>query len=108
MKSVTHTSKCYIHACAACDLLFETTRPDQITCCPACRVAGHRSGTLKRLRALAKSNQLRPDMLCKVKAIQRLCPELEVQLRAGTLTIDDAMPSVCKKFAANLFKEIQP
>lgn len=69
---VTLSSKRYIMACCCCDLMFEATRADQLTCSGACRVKAHRNGSLKTLRDLAESNDLKPGMLLQAMAAERL------------------------------------
>lgn len=66
----------YIYVCAGCDLLNEFERSDCMTCSPACRVRAHRSGELKRLRALALQLRIpNPAMLLHTKALQQLLSE---------------------------------
>lgn len=98
MKPVTHTPKRYVYTCAACGLLFETPRSDKLTCSPACRVTGHRSGEIKALRAMAKLYKVTPGQILESSAIDLLCPDLGAAIRAGTLSWDDAVDTAHKRF----------
>ncbi len=60
---VTVSSKRYIAVCRGCDLMFETSRKDQLTCSDACRVKAHRNGSLKALRDFCKAFDIEPHML---------------------------------------------
>jgi hypothetical protein len=88
----------YISVCAGCDKLFESARRDQLTCSNACRVRAHRSGELKRLRQIAAQWEVRTDAMMQIRALTLLRPDLEIEMRAGRLTLDQAMPEVVTAF----------
>jgi hypothetical protein len=84
-------AKCYIFVCAGCDLLAPSERSDALTCSLVCRVRAHRSGALKRQRALATALDIPPAMLGQAAAVRRLRPDLADQVQAGTIKLKDAM-----------------
>ena len=91
-------AKCYIYVCAGCDLLDFADRSDKMTCSTACRVRTHRNGYLKLLRDVGRRVGVYPAIILQIDAIKRLCPDLYEQLRARSLTIEDAQPEVWNAF----------
>src|SRR3546814_723951 len=94
----------YVHVCAGCDLLFDTARRDQLTCCGACRVRAHRNGSLKTLRADAERFDIEPGAILEAAAFRRLCPELEPKIMSGAMKIKDTRPKVWEAYSALLMK----
>jgi len=91
MTPVTDSAKRYITCCAMCDALFDTPRRDSVTCSPACRTRGHRTGELKRLSALFAGmggSDITVAMVMQARARRRLLPERADQIFAGTLQPD--------------------
>ena len=68
----TFSGKCYVMVCGGCNCLFDAQRDDQLTCSSACRVKAHRNGSLKALRALAESFEIKPGQILQAAAIDRL------------------------------------
>jgi hypothetical protein len=95
---ITLSSKRYILVCAGCDLLFDATRRDQITCSGACRVKAHRNGEIKRLKVIAKHYDIKVSHFLQARAIKRLCPELAV-------TLDQPPEEVCRAFDTLVARE---
>ncbi len=98
MTRVTHKTKCYVFVCAGCHLLADSDRSDTLTCSPKCRVKAHRNGWLKTLRGIAAISHVHPSMILQAKAIRALRPDLQPQILAGTLTIEDAQPEIADAF----------
>lgn len=98
MTTVTFSRKCYVFSCAGCGSLDESARRDQLTCSPACRVTAHRNGSLKLLRAVAKSYKVPPASILHARAVEALRPDLVDRMKVGRLTIDEAMPDVYLAF----------
>lgn len=98
MSSVTPSTKRYVFVCVVCQKLADSNRKDTLTCSPSCRVRAHRNGSLKTLHALAKGFDIHPANIQQVHAIRQLSPELEQEIKAGRLTIKNAMPTVSAAF----------
>ncbi|THD09693.1 hypothetical protein [Metallibacterium scheffleri] len=91
MSAVTDTRIRRITCCAICDGLFDTRRSDAVTCSPACRTRGHRTGELKRLAALFAGmggNDITVSMVMQARARRLLLPARNEQILAGTLQPD--------------------
>lgn len=104
MSAVTHKPKCYVSVCAGCGRLDQSERSDTLTCSPACRVRAHRNGSLKALRAIALSLDIRPATILQCKAVIWLRPDLAEQLSNGKLTINAAQSQMRAAFL-ELLKE---
>jgi len=96
--NVTHQPRRYVAVCAGCDLLFQKARRDQLTCSAACRVQAHRSGSLKRWRDVARQLDIPAALIGMSEAIERLRPDLEVQVMRGEIKIVDTMPALAVAF----------
>lgn len=77
-----------VYVCVGCGLLDHSERSDQLTCSNKCRVRAHRNGSLKRLRALAKSYEITPASIQQAAAVQRLAPHISDQVMARTIRFE--------------------
>jgi hypothetical protein len=93
----------YVYLCVGCNKLDQSGRRDVITCSPACRVRAHRNGSSKALHDQARRMDVGPALILQARAIVELCPDLANQVRAGSLTIEDAQPEVNAAFIKLLF-----
>lgn len=96
--TVTHSPKCYVSVCVGCDLLFQTSRKDQLTCSTACRVRAHRNGSVEALRVVAMKMKIPPALLQRCKAVDRLLPHETTRLIAGEVEVDDLQERVGSAF----------
>jgi hypothetical protein len=94
------TLQVWIYVCAGCDLLDEAERRDQVTCSPACRVRAHRSGKLRRLRALAASLEITAASILQAAAVDRLDPTVGARVLQGEVTLIEAQRLVRPAFIA--------
>lgn len=81
----------YISMCAACHGLFDTRRKDAVTCGPACRTQGHRTGRITVLAAWVRASagdDVPLSMFLRAQALHSLLPERSREVAAGTLDID--------------------
>lgn len=85
MTPVTLRPKCYIVLiCAACGLLFSTTRSHTLTCSPKCRVHIHRHPECTaHLRADAARDHVSPASILRSAAACSLCPDLARRVMTG-------------------------
>ena len=105
-RNVTFRRKRYILVCPVCNLLFEANRRDQITCSGACRVWAHRNGKLATIKALTRAHRVTLTDLAMLKALKRLCPELDPRIRDGSLELDAAQHEVGKAFDKLVIEEM--
>lgn len=115
---VTHSYKRntweWIFCCANCGLMASSPRSDTLTCSPACRVQAHRSGEIKRLKAIAmqlaltdpRSGKPNVGMILRCNAVDALRPDLGEQLLAGTMTVFQAMPETYREFVRLAYSEV--
>ncbi len=99
-----------VFICAGCGLLSSSQRNDAMTCSPACRVRAHRSGELKRLRALAEDMRIMPATILHARAVKELCPELSDQITAGKFHWREdpfKRPEIVEAFYNRLSREIE-
>jgi hypothetical protein len=90
---------CRVSVCAACDRLYETARAHAITCSGACRVWLHRHRErYDALVAVCAASGTKPNLVLDCQAIKQLCPELETQIRDGTLEIPDTREQVHREY----------
>ena len=81
----------YITACVVCGGLFATQRADAVTCGPACRTRGHRTG---RIREAAEwvhqtaGEDVPLSTFQRAQAVHSLLPDRTPALIAGTLELD--------------------
>jgi len=101
---VTVSSKRYIAVCRGCDLMFETSRKDQLTCSDACRVKAHRNGSLKALRDFCKAFDIEPHMLVQADAAKRLGLNDKVMSREIEL---DGNPQIVRAFYKRIFDYVE-
>ena len=96
----------WVFVCAGCDLLASSRRSDALTCSTTCRVRAHRSGRIKKLCGLCdlmgltdeNTGKPKPEFILHADAIKRLCPEMEVKIIDGSLTVYQAMPHAYSEF----------
>jgi hypothetical protein len=96
--SVTLKPKCYVYVCAGCGLLASSERSDALTCSGACRVRAHRNGELNRVREIARQWEITASSILQSKALSLLRPDLENEIMAGRLTLEDARGDVYRAF----------
>jgi hypothetical protein len=99
----------YVFVCAGCDCLVDSERSDAITCSPACRVAAHRNGSAKALRAFAGHPllEVRPSIVLQSRAAVFLLPESESRIRDGEITLDDIRGDIWRAYWALARKAIE-
>lgn len=93
-----------ITVCAGCGQLHEVRRADVLTCSARCRVKAHRNGSLKTLRALARSFDIKAATILQAEALRRLRPDLAEIVHAGKQTLRDVGPDLQREFDARAFK----
>lgn len=99
MKAVTPTPKRYVVLCAGCDLLFDTSRRDAMTCSPACRVRFHRNPKRREwLRREADAAGLHPAGILQGAASDTLCPALVTAVLSHTCSIADLEAAVWRAY----------
>lgn len=81
-----------VFLCCGCRLLAASSRCDTLTCSPACRTLACRNGSLKTLRKIAETWDVRPGLLAEARALSVLLPDVEARVRAGALSLDQAQP----------------
>lgn len=74
----------YVRVCPGCDLLFHSTRRDQIACDGRCRVRLHRSEAWQKQLAMLEAIGGEPALMGEIAALKRLCPELAPHIMART------------------------
>jgi len=62
---------------------------------------------MKTIRDLAERFKIKPAMMQQCAAVGRLRPDLDKQLLAGTMTIEQAMPLVEAEFYSLLLKQME-
>ena len=87
----TLPAKRYVTSCVVCGGLFTTLRRDAVTCGPACRTRGHRTG---RIREAAEwvhqtaGEDVPLSTFQRAQAVHSLLPDRTRELIAGTLELD--------------------
>lgn len=88
-----------VFVCAACGRLAATSRAHTLTCSGACRVSLHRNPTrIRELRTVGAALNRPVSALLDREAIERLRPDLAVDIQTGELTMEDARSEVWHAF----------
>ena len=88
---MTLPAKRYIATCAVCNGLFGSLRKDALTCSPACRTRGHRTGRITVLDAwvrAAAGEDVPLSLFLRVQAVQSLLPERSREVAQGLIELD--------------------
>ena len=81
----------YVTSCVVCGGLFTTLRSDAVTCGPACRTRGHRTGRIREAAEwvhAAAGQDVALSLFQRAQAVHSLLPDRTRELIAGTLELD--------------------
>ena len=81
----------YVSMCAVCHGLFATLRRDAVTCGPACRTRGHRTGRIREAAEWVRQTageDVSLSLFQRVQAVRSLLPDRTPALIAGTVELD--------------------